>query len=448
MRRPRFLGPAAKTHLLAQPRQPFFYGWVIVGVAALAGCLGSSVNNVAMAVIFKPLSEDLGWSRSLTAGAIALGTIASGLVAPVFGRLADRYGPRLLQPAGAAAVAALALGLSLVTEPWQFYATYVPARALAATLLFGVVPLTAVTNWFYLRRPRAYGFVSMAVPLGSSAFALVYQMVISTWGWRTAFLVPASLLLALVAPAAALLRRRPEELGLSPDGSAAPTQAAPRSALRAGLAPPTEQSLSLGAALRTRTLWLLVASETLAVTSMGGVAFHLAAYYTDVGIAPLLAAGAVSTFGLSGAVANLFWGFLAERVFARKLYLAALLTAACAIVLLFQVRSPALGFAFALVFGLSARGQDTLVHVLLAHYFGRTYFGSISGLARSISLSGLGVGPLLAGAAFDLTGSYQGVFAGFLCAFLVAAGLVLLARRPARDQASDALAPSRHDRGP
>jgi MFS family permease len=125
---------------------PFFYGWLIVAIAMLAGFLGSGVSNITMAVVLKPISEDLGWSRTLTAAAITMGSIAGGLLAPVFGPMADRLGPRLLLPVGAGVIGILVIALSLSTEPWQFYATFVPARALAETLLVGVVTMTAIAN--------------------------------------------------------------------------------------------------------------------------------------------------------------------------------------------------------------------------------------------------------------------------------------------------------------
>jgi MFS family permease len=193
-----------------------------------------------------------------------------------------------------------------------------------------------------------------------------------------------------------------------------------------------EENWSLREAVRTPTLWLLVCSEALAVTSIGGIAFHLVAYYTDGGVQPLLAAGALSVFAFSGAGANVFWGFLAERVFAKRLYISALLLSATGVTILLQPPSALTAYVFACLFGLSGRGQDTLVHVLTAHYFGRRSFGSISGLSRSISLAGLGVGPFIAASAYDLTGSYQGVFALFLGAFMLAACLVLLLQRPVR----------------
>src|SRR5690349_7456001 len=116
-------------------RLPFFYGWLIVAITMVAGFLAAVVSNIAMAVVLKPISEDLSWSRNLSAAAVTLGACSGGLLSPLFGPLAGRLGPRLLLPAGAALVGLFAFGVSLSTEPWQFYATFVPARALTEFLM-------------------------------------------------------------------------------------------------------------------------------------------------------------------------------------------------------------------------------------------------------------------------------------------------------------------------
>jgi len=241
---------------------PFFYGWVIVGIAMLAGFLGSGVSNVTMAVALKPITEDLGWSRTLTSSAITIGSVAGGLLAPVVGPLADRLGPRILLPFGAALVGTFVMCLSLTYEPWQFYATFVPGRALAETLLTGVVPMTAVTNWFYLKRPRAIGLVALSVPFGSFVLSLVYQFMIAAYGWRSAFMMLGiALWLFVVVPGLFLLRRQPEDLGMLPDGASPEAQKSKQDdpgTERATAA--AEQSWSLKDALRSRTLWLLIAT--------------------------------------------------------------------------------------------------------------------------------------------------------------------------------------------
>ncbi|MEX0803776.1 MAG: MFS transporter [Candidatus Binatia bacterium] len=410
----------------------FYYGWIIVGVAMLAGFLGSGVSNVTMSVVLKPITEDLGWSRTLTSSAITIGSVAGGLLAPLLGPMGDRLGPRFLLPFGAALVGVLVMGLSLTHEPWQFYATFVPARALAETLLTGVVPMTAVTNWFYLKRPRAIGLVALSVPLGSFALSLIYQFMIATYGWRSAFMMLGiALWLFVVVPGVFFLRRQPEDIGMLPDGALSAAEGLKQPAVKAKPATETtEQSWSLKDALRTRSMWLLVAASTLFSISTGGIAFHMVAYFTDMKIQPAIAVGALSVMALTGAFGSGLWGTLAEKIHPRRLGVTTMLLSAAAVALLTQVRIAPMAFVVSILFGLSARGGFVLIHILLARYFGRRSFGAITGVLEPFHKGGLGLGALLAGVAFDFSGSYQIVFLFFLGNYLFAAALTLFARQP------------------
>jgi len=414
---------------------PFFYGWIIVAISMVAGFFSAGVSNITMAVVLKPISDDLGWSRALTAAAVTLGSILGGALSPIFGPVADRLGPRLLLPAGGALVGLLAIGVSLSAEPWQFYAAFVPARALTEFLLCGIVPLTAVANWFHIRRPRAMGLVAMSVPLGSSALSLIYQFFIAHYGWRSAFLALGLSLWILVAiPGVIFLRRQPEDLGLSPDGLAPDSHDGPLSLGKERQRRGVERSWTRGDAIRTSALWLLVASAFLASVGTGGIAFHMVAYFTDVGIAPAVAAGALSVMALSGAVGNGVWGALAERLPPRRLNVATMLISAGAVALLTQVRDPMTAYVFAVLFGLNARGAAVLTQILLARYFGRHSYGAISSVLDPFHKGGLGLGALFAGIAFDFTGHYGTIFTIFLASYLCSALLIFLARHPADEK--------------
>ncbi|TMA63148.1 MAG: MFS transporter [Deltaproteobacteria bacterium] len=387
---------------------PFFYGWLIVAITMVAGFLAAGVSNITMAVVLKPISEDLGWSRTLTAAAITLGACLGGLLSPLFGPIADRLGPRLLLPAGGALVGLLAFGVSLSTEPWQFYATFVPARALTEFLLCGMIAFTTAANWFYLKRPRVMGLVAMSTPLGSAVLSLVYQFFVLRYGWRSAFLaLGVALWVFVVIPGLIFLRRQPEDLGLYPDGLAVPPRRPTESMDPHNSASVAEQSWSRAEAVRSPTLWLLVSSAFLAAIGTGGVAFHTAAYFTDVRIAPTIAAGAVSVMALSGAFGNGLWGALAERLHPRRL--------TASVALLMQV---------------STAGAGVLMQILIARYFGRGSFGAISSVLDPFHKGGLGLGALLAGIVFDYAGSYRPVFTIFLLSYLLSALLIFLARRP------------------
>jgi MFS family permease len=396
----------------------------------LAGFFASGVSNITMAVVLKPISDDLGWSRTLTAAAITVGALLGGGLAPLFGPIADRIGPRLLLPGGAALMGGLALALSLSTEPWQFYVAFVPARALTEFLMTGVVPFTAVANWFYLKRPRALGLVALSVPLGGSVLSLVYQFLVMNYGWRSAFFtLGVAVWLFVVLPGFFFLRRQPEDLGLEPDG-AAPADRPPRLGDQS-VASTAEHSWQKREAIRSMTLWLLVASTFLASIGTGGIAFHIAAHLTDAKMSSVVAASVVSLMALCGALGNGLWGAVAERIHPRVLSIATMLLAALAVALLLTAESPLMAYMFGLLFGINARGSAILIQILLARYYGRRSFGAISSILDPFHKGGLGLGPLLAGMAFDWTGGYATIFSAFLACYCVSSALVFFARQPA-----------------
>jgi sugar phosphate permease len=293
-----------------------------------------------------------------------------------------------------------------------------------------VVPFTAVANWFHRKRPRAMGLVALSVPLGGSVLALVYQYLVARYGWRSAFFtLGVAVWLLVVLPGLLFLRRQPEDFGLKPDG---PTEAEHTVTFH-DESPASAVALSWQRhdALRTAALWLFVASALLASISTGGIAFHMAAHLTDVNMSAAVAAGVVSWMALSGAFGNGLWGALAEYIEPRRLSIATMLLAALAVALLMAVQSPLIAFLFGLLFGLSARGSAILMQILLARYYGRRAFGAISSVLDPFHKGGLGLGPLLAGWAFDLTGSYTPIFAAFLVCYCVAAALIFFARQPA-----------------
>ena len=413
---------------LPVPRGRIFYGWYIIAITMVGGFLAAGTSQLFMGVMLKPLTEDMGWTRTETSGAITLGTFAGGLIAPGAGWLTDRYGPRLLAPVCALIVVAMFFVLSNLSHLWQFYVAYIVGRGLCSSILTGVVPLTLAANWFRRRRGRAMGLVSMALPLGGSILALVGQLIIESSGWRTVFAVFGIALLVLyVAPALLIIRRRPEDLGLLPDGATLVEQ----DAMSANVSLQPELSWTLKQAVRTPTLWLLIAGLWFGLLANGAIGFHLVAYYSDQGISATTAATALSVYGFTGALANGLWGFLVERISERALAVFAMMLSAASVAFLLSVDATPQALTFAFVFGLAARGESSLIMMMVAQYYGRASYGTINGFVTPFQMLGLGLGPLVASIGYDLSGSYNTAFLLFAGFFVVSGVALFFARRPA-----------------
>ena len=405
-----------------------FYGWYVLSVGMVGAFLAATTSQLFMSIMLKPLTAEFGWSRTVATGAITTGTILAGLLSFPFGKLADRYGPRLLTSLGALLTAFAYIAIANITNLWQFYVAYIIARIVSTNAVSDVVPKTAAVNWFRRFRGRALGLISMATPLGSSVLAMITQLIMVYYGWRTAFMVFALAMVFLQAlPAALILRRRPEDLGLIPDGlPVAYDDSAPSTRSH----PQKEFSWTLSESIRTTTFWLLVVAIMVAPAVNAGVGFHLVAYYTDVEINTTIAVGAMGIYALIGALSNAIWGFLSEKLPERYLASAVMFLTAVAILYLQTVRSNLGAFIFAVLFWLTSRGEGTLVNIILAQYYGRGSYGAISGFVLPFHRLGLGIGPLISSVSFDLSGSYHAVFAIYIAVSTITAVLLCLAKKP------------------
>ena len=408
---------------------PFFYGWVVLGVCVVAAGVASTASNVFTSSMVLSITGELGWSRTDLTGVVTLATMLVGLAAPLFGRLVDRFGSRALMPVGALAFGAGMFIISAMDSLWQFYVGYILARAVGGAGLTGVVAQTAIVNWFIRMRGRTLGILSMALPLTQSVLVPVGQALVVLGGWRMVYqiMAVAALLLALV-PALLFMRRRPEDVGLLPDGGEASAPAAGGQARR-----PRSREFSFRPreAARTPAFWLMVAGQFCAIVSSGAISFHLPLFWAEKGLPLAITAGTLSAFALAGGLSNGIWGVLSERMSERLLVMVVQTMAVGVCVAMLVFEGPVAALLLSAAYGVAGRGEGTLFNLLLANYFGRGHFGSISGLFQPFASVGLGLGPLLGSLGFDTTGGYQAAWMLFAALHLSTVLIMLLVRTPA-----------------
>lgn len=413
-------------------RTPFFYGWVIVGLTFLAATLSGSTSQLFMSIMVRPITQDTGWSRTEISGALAVGVLVTAALAPFLGRLTDRHGSRFIMAAGAAVVA-LGMGvLAAMGALWQLYLGYAAARGVAQSALSGVVAQTTITNWFVRKRGRAIGIWGVAFPLAPLFLLPLAQWLIEHHGWRSVFVAFGGLILVLVLPGALLiLRRRPEDVGLYPDGADAPPGGA---AAGRGRAHGAEVNFTVRQAMATPAFWLLVASQFIAVFISGSVSFHLAAHLGDAGVAAGMVATAISLYSITNGLSSGIWGYLSERISERYIAMAATAAGSLIVIALLGVRDPLWALAVSGVYGLVVRGENATLGLIIARYYGRASYGAISGTLVPIGYVGLGIGPLIGSILYDLAGNYAGfwwMLAGCHAVNVVFLGLAFQPRPPA-----------------
>ena len=214
---------AAADHEAPRGRLPFFFGWIIVASGFVTMAVGVNART-AFSLLFPPIVDEFGWDRGVVAGAFSFGFLVSAVLSPFVGRLMDRKGPRFVVEIGVAAHCAGLLLAPLSREPWQLYLTLGLLVGAGANFLGYRVHSQFLPNWFVRRRGLAIGIAFSGVGVGVDRAAALAAVVILHDGWRTACWVLALITLVVLVPLNLLLRRRPQEIGLQPDGDAAPTR--------------------------------------------------------------------------------------------------------------------------------------------------------------------------------------------------------------------------------
>ncbi len=415
-------------------RGRFFYGWRIVFVAFVADFMSAGIGGYSLGIFFKPMTAGLGVSRASLASVNLFRGAASGISGPIIGPLVDRYGARIVMMVGAAVAGVALMSISRIGMVWHFYLLFGVVGGLGLVEFGGLVTNAAIAKWFIRRRGRAIAFASVGISVGGMVMVWVSQILINALGWRGAWVVLGLLIMIVVIPVTALfMRRRPEDMGLLPDGEVALPKAR-GDGLAGGNDDPLpvggERSWTLKEALKTRSFWLLVPTFALGGLSMGTVLQQSVAYVTDKGFSPEQGALILSAIGLFMALSKLLWGFLSEKFPVRYCVIAMYLGGAVGLIVLVNAQTIPMLLLFAATYGLTLGGTAVLSAMAWANYFGREFIGTIRGVTMPAQFLSNAVGPLFAGYVWDVTGDYRGAFTVFIVTPLLGAFFMWLAKPP------------------
>ena len=413
---------------------PFYYGWVILGLSGIASCSARPLMSVAVLTVFVvPMTEQLGWTRAQFSGAVSLGGVLAAVAAPLVGPVLDRYGSGMVVgiSSGIAGLCAVALGAA--SQIWMFYLAYVPGRAVFASPL-ELGTSVAVSNWFIRRRPLALALNHVSQGSGLSVMPLVAQAIIGAWGWETAWYALGMWTLAVgVIPAVLLMVRRPEDLGIEPDGGG---QSAAGRRVGAGRRPQSaaeEINFTLRQAIGTWSFWLMILFAFAGFIVQAGVSLHQAPHFIDQGVPDSIAVYTPVTFAISQVPASILWSALGGRIEARFVMTASGLVVASGAVITAFASGIGVGILGAFILGFGVGGLHMTARLTWADYFGRTHLGKIRSWGLAAQVGGQALGPTAAGFVWDLTGNYEWVFLAFGINLAAVSLMMLTATRPGRD---------------
>jgi MFS family permease len=371
----------------------------------------------------------MGWSRTALTGAYSVGLLVSALAAPLAGRWLDRHGPRGLMSLGSAVGAVLLLVWASVEDLWVFYLVWAGIGfAMAATLYEPAFAVLA--KWFERRRAQALLLVTLAGGLASTIFLPLSAWLVGEQGWRGALFVLAAILALLtIVPHALILRRRPADLGLLPDG-VEPANSPQEETAQAAQVPSEElKSVSLGAALRGSAFWLLAAAFFLGTLSQAAVYVHLIPYLAERGYGLGSAATLTGLIGASQVLGRVVVTFLEGRLPRDAVTAGVFALQAVALIVLIQSRSAVGVLIFVLPFG-AASGAVTLARATaVAEFYGPDHYGSIGGVVGMFVTGARTLAPVGAGVMSAALGGYAPVLWTLTSGSAVAAVAMFLAQR-------------------
>lgn len=386
-----------------------FYGWfALVGVMLVIFVVGGSFVN-SFGVFLPVICNEFGWSRAVVAAALSLGIVAFGLPSPFFGLVVSRLGPRITLIIGNALAALGMVCLSVVQEVWHLYLFYIIIGLGAG--FGGYIPgTTVINNWFIRKRSLALGMFIACAGMGGFVFPPLVTALISSVGWRTTWLILAGIIVVLgvLIGSVLLIRNRPEDKGLLPDG------ATPRPSRERKISsdkPDIDLTAKPVHPLRTLTAWLLAAFSAANAFATGAVSTHQVAYLQDIGFDPMTAATTISLMAAFHSLGSLTFGTMAMRFHIRHLAALAFVFQLTALTILMTATDLTLIYIYAALFGLSTGALFTALPTFIGAYFDRERYARILGVVFPFQVLAQAVAATGAGAIFDATASYRIAFA-------------------------------------
>ena len=390
-----------------------FHGWIVVAALGIFGAAGVGFAGANVALFIRPISAELGWSAATFGWAVFVRLLMVLVAGPIIGRILDRRGPRLPVVVATAVAGGLTWWLSRVGAVWELLAIFVAMGLVGMGRANDLQASAPVAQWFVRRRGLAMGIALAGTPLGVAVYYPLTQFLIDRVGWRDALGVLAISGVLVVLPPALLLRRRPEDMGLAPDGDPARPDAP-------GPTRPAERSVTRGAAVRTKRFRLMLAGFTAMTYGLSTLTVFRVPHCIERGLDPGLVAAVIALDAVVAVAASVLLGRLIDRLRVGTVLAVGLGAGAFSAVGFIVVDGPLWLVAANVGYALGFQVTHVAQSVLWADRFGRAHQGAVRGLTIPVTV---GIGAT----AFPVTGYLRDVTGTYTPAWAVAIALLMLA---------------------
>ncbi len=402
-----------------------FFGWWTVLVTGIMAGWGSGVWSYGFGSYFQPIQEEFGWTRAQLSAAHSLGRLEGGVEGPFGGFLTDKYGPRVVNLLGEFMAGLGLMLMYFVNSFWMFLFVWGFLVSVGFNLA-GFGPLeTALSNWFIKKRGLAIGLGRFIFGIITGVILPVMSFLLYAYGWRSAFLIAGfgTWILGIPLTWFFVKPKRPEYYGLLPDGvkeiqseilditvnndGESMIDAGVEYAKQYG-----EIEFTVRQIMRVRAFWIMAIAGILYSVSWSVVQLHHVPHLIDVGIDPVVAAGALGMMVVVSAPGRLLGGVLMDRIPSDKVkYVFFAVNTAQVLELFIFLFAKTMGMVYVFVglYGFTMGIRYVLYPLTRGRFFGRKAYGSIQGISSLMTLPASIFSPIYAGWMYDVTGSYQAV---------------------------------------
>lgn len=394
-----------------QSKDGIFYGWWITAGTFVVLFVGLCSGFYTLSVFLEPLEKTFGWTRTQISLGFTIAAVLVGLFSPLVGVAVARFGVKKVQLFGAVVAGTALILASFIQTLWQYYTIYILMAVGLASV--GLVPSqTIISHWFDKRRGTAMGLIMMGVGLGGMVMVFLATKISVVYGWRSTYLLLGGLVLGIVVPVILIIiKNKPEELGLVPDGIAASKSEASASQKLKGF--------TVKEAFMTLPFNLTCLIMALFSIILGGLTMHAIALFRSYGVEQ---AGMMWSLTLGASVlGRITFGYLSDKISKKSLILVSwlfhIIGFGCII-----ISAGMSWFVWGLVifYGLALGSFVTLLPLFLGERFGVEHFSKLIGIIGLCQVIGLAVGSVLLGKIFDATKSYANALTIMLVLSIVA----------------------------
>ena len=408
-----------------------FYGWIIVSLALLVNSLSSGPVWSGVGVWMKALELHFGWSRAQLSGAFSMAQLEGSIIGPLMGYLIDRLGSRKMVLIGMVITGLGFLLFSRTNSIIIFYVSY--GLIMLGTAAGTWLPyMTVVNRWFVRKRGMAMAIAAEGSPLGGLALVpiLAWAVTPGNHGWSVAAQWIGVVFLCLALPMSLLIKERPEDHGVLPDGDP-PDQGAREAARPVGRADaPGQLNFTARQAIRTHAFWLITFGHAFSTILFATLTVHLVLMLTDQGLSIQSSSYVFSVIMGSAAIFQLIGGYAGDRIPINIAIAVFGFIQAAGFLMAVLVDSFLMAMLFAVIFGAGFGGRNPLTTAIRGDYFGKNAFATITGISSAPMYVFMLSAPLFAGFLFDATGSYTVAFLIIGGLGMMSGVLFLMAKKP------------------